>query len=64
MTDADKIDALEDVLRRIAFSLGVGGYNSTTVDPEDFYNKISWGIDEWAKNYHQLQLDLAEKNII
>jgi hypothetical protein len=56
-----KIDALEDILRRIACDLSVGGYNSPTVDPIAFYDKISWGIDEFAKSYHQLQLDLAEK---
>jgi hypothetical protein len=57
----EKVDLLEDVFRRIALSLGVGGYNSTTVDPISFYDKISWGIDEFAKSYHQLQVDLAEK---
>lgn len=56
-----KIHELECVLRDIALSLGVGGYNSPTVDPKAFYDKISWGIDEYAKSYHQLQLDLAAK---
>jgi len=56
-----RIDELEFVLRMIALSLGVGGFNSPTVDPIAFYDKISWGIDRFAKDYHQLQLDLAEK---
>lgn len=56
-----KINLLEEVLRRIACDLSVGGYNSPTVDPLAFYEKISWGIDEFAKSYHQLQVDLAAK---
>lgn len=56
----ERIDALEEILRRIAMNLGVGGYNSPAVDPVVFYDKISWGIDDFAKSYHQLQLDLAE----
>lgn len=57
----ERIDLLEEVLRRIACDLSVGGYNSPTVDPLKFYEKISWGIDEYAKSYHQLQTDLAAK---
>lgn len=56
-----RIDELEFVLRTIALNLGVGGFNSPSVDPIAFYDKISWGIDRFAKDYHQLQLDLAEK---
>lgn len=62
-----KIDALEGVLRRLALALGAGGYNSTTVDPEEFYRKIDWGIDQFAKDYHQLQLIIVkdkDENII
>ena len=57
----ERVDLLEEVLRRIACDLSVGGYNSPTVDPIAFYDKISCGIDDFAKSYHQLQLDLAAK---
>jgi hypothetical protein len=56
-----KINALEEVLRRIACDLSVGGYNSPAIDLISFYDKISWGIDDFAKSYHRLQLDLAAK---
>lgn len=58
-----QIDALEEVLRRIAFSLGVGGYNSTTVDPEVFYQKIDLGITRFAEDYHRMKTVLAAKKL-
>lgn len=56
-----KIDALECALRDIALYLGVGGFNSETVDPQKFFENIKWGIDNYAQSYHQLQKDL-ERN--
>ncbi|MDB6118574.1 MAG: hypothetical protein JWO08_2355 [Verrucomicrobiaceae bacterium] len=40
-----KISDLEGVLRELACSLSVGGYNADRVDPEVFRKKISDGID-------------------
>ena len=36
---------LEQVLRDIAYYVGAGGYNSSTVDPKIYYDKIIGGID-------------------
>jgi hypothetical protein len=63
MTPEDKIDALECTLRDIALYLGVGGYNCDEVDPEKFFEKIKWGIDDYAQSYHQLQKDLEAKKL-
>lgn len=60
MTPEDKIAQLEGTLRDIALYLGVGGYNSETLDPQKFFENIKWGIDNYAQSYHQLQKDLAE----
>lgn len=45
MTEQERIEALEDVLRRLASYVGAGGYNSETVNPKAFEDKIKWGID-------------------
>lgn len=42
-------EPFEDVLRALACSLGAGGYNAPTVDPEVFEKKIRWGIDQLAR---------------
>jgi hypothetical protein len=57
----ERVDLLGEVLRRIACDLSVGGYNTLEFDPNRFYDKISWGIGQFAKDYHQLQIDLARK---
>lgn len=41
----NQLEAAEDVLRSLAFTLGAGGHNAISVDPAMFLDKISWGID-------------------
>lgn len=40
-----ELNEAHDVLRNVAFTLGVGGYNATDVNAEVFANKIHNGID-------------------
>ena len=61
MTLQEKIDNLECALRDIALYLGVGGYSCDEVDPQKFFEKIKWGIEDYAQSYHQLQKDLETK---
>lgn len=63
MTLQQRIDSLECSLRDIALYLGVGGYNCNEVDPQKFFDKIKWGIDDYAKNYHELQKTLETKKL-
>lgn len=63
MTPEDKIAQLECTLRDIALYLGVGGYNCDEVDPQKFFDKIKWGIDDFAQSYHKLQKDLETKKL-
>lgn len=51
MTPEDKIAQLEYTLRDIAFYLGVGGYNCDEVDSQKFFDKIKWGIEDYAQSY-------------
>lgn len=39
----------EQVLRKLACWLGVGGYNAPTVDAGVFHDKIIWGVEEAVK---------------
>lgn len=63
MTPEDKISQLECTLRDIAFYLGVGGYSCDEVDPQKFFDKIKWGIENYAQSYYQLQKDLETKKL-
>ena len=63
MTPEDKISQLECTLRDIAFYLEVGGYSCDEVDPQKFFDKIKWGIENYAQSYHQLQKDLETKKL-
>jgi len=47
-------ESYEDVLRSLACSLGAGGYNARTVDPDVFEQKIRWGIDQLTQRIDQL----------
>lgn len=68
MTNNDRIEALEEVLRSLACSLSVGGYNALEVDPGAFERKIRWGIDHiidcersrYTQRLTQMRLMLAE----
>jgi len=44
-TDCADETPAEQVLRKLACWLGVGGYNAPTVDAEVFHEKIVWGIN-------------------
>ena len=63
MPPEDKIAQLECALRDIAFYLGVGGYSCDEVDPQKFFDKIKWGIENYAQSYYQLQKDLETKKL-
>lgn len=63
MTPEDKIAQLECALRDIALYLGVGGYNCDEVDPQKFFDKIKWGIDDYAKGYHEFLKGLEAKKL-
>ena len=54
----EKLQECESVLRDLALNLSVGGYNSLEFCPNKYYDKITWGIDEYAKSYHQAQKDI------
>lgn len=56
-----RVNALECTLRDIALYLGVGGYSCDEVNPQKFFDKIKWGIDDYAQNYHELQKTLETK---
>lgn len=45
----ERIADLEDALRAVAFSLGVGGYNAETVNISHFREKINFGIDFFVR---------------
>lgn len=51
-----QVGECEEVLREIAFYLGVGGYNTTNVDPNIYKEKIQWGID----NYGEIQFKIGQ----
>lgn len=53
----------EDALREIASYLSVGGFNSETVDPEKYLEKIKWGIDEHIKNALDVQFRMTHGEI-
>lgn len=46
----EKVEALEEVLRRLASFVGNGGYNADEVDPAIFEEKIRDGIDYLIKS--------------
>lgn len=48
---SEKVDALEDTLRRLASYVGNGGYNADEVDPAIFEEKIRDGIDRLIQGY-------------
>lgn len=50
----NQLEAAEDVLRSLAYTLGAGGYNAITVDPAVFLEKISWGIDHLVSGQKNL----------
>jgi hypothetical protein len=54
---ADEIDRLvecEDVLRHTSSYIGVGGYNTITVDPKIYKDKIIDGINNLIKTTSQI----------
>lgn len=47
----------EAAMRTLACSLGAGGFNSTTFDPDVFFDKIQWGINDFATSFARMILD-------
>lgn len=50
--DAGSEPPAEQVLRKLACWLGVGGYNAEAVDPHVFHQKIVWGIRNLVQDKH------------
>ena len=61
-----ELNDAHDVLRNVAYVLGVGGYNATYVDAAKFSDKIHSGIDMLTKplldRIEQLEQQLQDKN--
>lgn len=50
--DAGNEPLAEQVLRKLACWLGVGGYNAEAVDAKVFHEKIVWGIQNLMQDKH------------
>ena len=50
--DAGSEHPAEQVLRKLACWLGVGGYNAAAVDAKVFHEKIVWGIQNLMQDKH------------
>ena len=50
--DAGTEHPAEQVLRKLACWLGVGGYNAEAVDAEVFHEKIVWGVRDLMQDKH------------
>ena len=57
----ERIQELEDVLRFLAFYLGVGGYNDEIIDPENYKRKILSGIDHHVSIAQELSYNKGYK---